>query len=211
MKKLKISISINSLSCAVDGKVILDDINFSLTSGQSITITGRNGVGKTLLLHTIMGFKASFKGKIFINGEDLSSNPSNRQEQIGYFGHKASLQIGLTPREVLKYWKAFYSSDAITSDLIKLWELPNNAVENCSKGQRKRIALARLSLMQRNIWVLDEPTTNLDPVGKEKFLELHTLHLKSGGLSIITTHEPEQFKKSKMINLDRYRGNLSQC
>ena len=65
--------------------------------------------------------------------------------------------------------------------------------------------------MQRNIWVLDEPTTNLDSVGKEKFLELHTLHLKSGGLSIITTHEPEQFKKSKMINLDGYRGNLSQC
>ena len=48
MNKAQISISINSLSCAVDGKVILDDINLSLTSGQSITITGPNGIGKTL-------------------------------------------------------------------------------------------------------------------------------------------------------------------
>ena len=137
MEKSKVSISINSLSCAVDGKVILDDINFSLTSGQSITITGRNGVGKTLLLHTIMGFKASFKGKIFINGGDLSSNPSNRQEQIGYFGHKASLQIGLTPREVLNYWKAFYSSDAITSDLIKLGSYRIMLLKNVLKVSEK--------------------------------------------------------------------------
>ena len=211
INKAQISISINSLSCTVDGKVILDDINFSLTSGQSITITGPNGVGKTLLLHVILGFKSSFKGNILINEVDFSEDPDDRQEQIGYYGHSASLQAGLTPLEIIKYWKAYYNSDAIALDLVKFWGLPNNTVDNCSAGQRKRIGLARLSMMQRNIWLLDEPTTNLDIEGKEKFLELHASHLKSGGLSIITTHEPEQFKKSKMINLDRYRGNLSQC
>ncbi len=206
MEKAQISISINSLSCAVDGKMILNDISFGLTSGHSITITGRNGVGKTLLLHTIIGFKSIFKGKIFIKEGDLSNKPLSRQEQIGYYGHRASLQNGLTPTEIINYWKVFYDSHAVTSDLIKFWNLPNITVENCSEGQRKRIALARLSLMQRKIWVLDEPTTNLDLEGKEKFLELHKLHLKSGGLSIITTHEPTQFKKRKIINLDRHRS-----
>ena len=207
MNKEQISISINSLSCAIDGKVVLDDINFSLTSGQSITITGPNGVGKTLLLHVILGFKSSFKGKILINEVDLSADPADRQEQIGYYGHRASLQAGLTPLEIIKYWKAYYDSDAVASDLVKIWDLPNNAVENCSEGQRKRIGLARLSMMQRNIWLLDEPTTNLDIEGKEKFLELHALHLKSGGLSVITTHEPSQFSKNKIINLDKYRSS----
>ena len=207
MEKAQISVSINGLSCAVDGKVILDNINFDLTSGQSISVTGPNGVGKTLLLHTIIGFKSSFKGHILINERDFSNDPSSRQEQIGYYGHRASLQAGLTPMEIINYWKEYYNSDAITSDLIKFWDLPNYTIENCSEGQRKRIALARLSLMKRNIWVLDEPTTNLDAVGKEKFLELHSIHLKSGGLSIVTTHEPAQFERNKIIILERHRDN----
>ena len=207
MEKAQISISINGLSCAVDGKVILDNINLDLTSGQSISVTGPNGVGKTLLLHTIIGFKSSFKGHILINERDFSNDPSSRQEQIGYYGHRASLQAGLTPMEIINYWKEYYNSDAITSDLIKFWDLPNYTIENCSEGQRKRIALARLSLMKRDIWVLDEPTTNLDAVGKEKFLELHSIHLKSGGVSIVTTHEPAQFERNKIIILERHRDN----
>jgi len=207
MTKKKISISIHSLSCAVDGKLLLEDINFSLTSGQSITITGPNGVGKTLLLHIILGFKSSFKGNILINEVDLSQDPDDRQEQIGYYGHSVSLQASLTPLEIMRYWKAYYNSDAIALDLVKFWGLPNNTVENCSAGQQKRIGLARLSMMQRNIWLLDEPTTNLDIEGKEKFLQMHASHLKSGGLSIITTHEPSQFNKNKIINLDKHRIN----
>ena len=204
MEKYQSSISINSLFCAVDSKVILRDINFSLISGKSITITGANGVGKTLLLNTIMGFKSLFKGKISINKIDVSNNSSNRQEQIGYFGHKASLQNGFTVMEILEYWKVYYNSDATTSDLIRFWELPNKTVENCSEGQRKRMALMRLSLMKRAIWILDEPTTNLDLVGKEKFSDIHASHLRAGGLSIITSHDPAQFEGSKIINLDRH-------
>ena len=125
MIKKKISISVHSLSCAVDGKLVLEDINFSLTSGQSITITGPNGVGKTLLLHVILGFKSSFKGNILINEVDFSEDPDNRQEQIGYYGHSASLQAGLTPLEVLKYWKAYYNSDAIAFDFCLLYTSPS--------------------------------------------------------------------------------------
>ena len=207
MEKYQSSISINSLSCAVDTKVILSDINIDLISGQSITITGPNGIGKTLLLRTIIGFNSIFKGNILINKINLSNNPSNRQEQVGYYGHKTSLQNGLSVMEIMEYWKAYYNSNANTADLIEFWELPNKFVENCSEGQRKRISLARLSLMKRNIWLLDEPTTNLDLIGKEKFLELLTSHLETGGISIIATHEPSQFDGNKIINLGRHSGN----
>jgi len=204
MKQSQSSISINSLYCAIDSKVILSDINFYLISGQSVTITGQNGVGKTLLLNTIMGFKSIFKGKISINKMDLSNDPANRQEQLGYYGHKASLHTALNVMEIVEYWKAYYNSNANTFDLIKFWDLPNKTVENCSEGQRKRIALIRLFLMRRNIWILDEPTTNLDLVGKEKFSDIHTSHLRAGGMSIITSHEPTQFEGNKIINLDRH-------
>lgn len=207
MNKEQISISINSLSCAVDGKVVLNDIDISLTSGQSIIITGPNGVGKTLLLHVILGFKSSFNGNILINEVDLSDDPTNRQELIGYYGHRVSLQAGLTPLEIIRYWKGYYNSNAVASDLVKFWELPNNTIENCSEGQRKRIGLARLSMMQRNILLLDEPTTNLDNESKKRFLEFHASHLKSGGVSIITSHEPSQFNGNKIINLNKHRSN----
>ncbi len=207
MEKSQSSISINSLSCAVDTKVILSDININLRSGQSIAITGPNGIGKTLLLRTILGFNPIFKGSILINKINFSNNPSSRQERIGYYGHKTSLQTGLTVIETMEYWKTYYDSKARTGDLIKFWELPNKIVGNCSEGQRKRISLARLSLMKRNIWLLDEPTTNLDLVGKEKFLELLTSHLEAGGLSIIATHEPSQFDGNKIINLGRHSGS----
>ena len=207
MEKSQSSISINSLSCAVDTKVILSDIDINLISGQSITITGPNGIGKTLLLRTIIGFNSIFKGNVLINKINLSNNPSIRQEQIGYYGHKTSLQTGLSVMEIMEYWKAYYNSNANTGDLIKFWELPNKFVENCSEGQRKRISLARLSLMKRNIWLLDEPTTNLDLIGKEKFLELLTSHIEAGGISIIATHEPSQFDGNKIINLGRHSGN----
>ena len=106
--------------------------------------------------------------------------------------------------EIVEYWKAYYNSDANTFDLMKFWDLPKKNVENCSEGQRKRIALVRLSLMNRNIWILDEPTTNLDIIGKKKFSEMHTSHLSAGGLSITTTHEAAQFKGHKIINLDEH-------
>ena len=102
MEKSQSSISINSLSCAVDTKVILSDININLISGQSITITGPNGIGKTLLLRTIIGFNSIFKGNVLINKINLSNNPSNRQEQIGYYGHKTSLQTGLSVMEIME-------------------------------------------------------------------------------------------------------------
>ena len=113
MIKKKISISIHSLSCAVDGKLVLEDINFSLTSGQSITITGPNGVGKTLLLHVILGFKSSFKGNILINEVDFLKTLTIDRNKLDTTGTEHLLQAGLTPLEIIKYWKAYYNSDAI--------------------------------------------------------------------------------------------------
>ena len=150
MKQAQSSISINSLYCAIDSKVILSDINFNLNSGQSITITGPNGVGKTLLLNTIVGFKSIFKGKISINKINLSNDPSNRQEHIGYYGHKVSIHTELTVMETIEYWKAYYSSDANTSELIKFWDLPNKTVESCLLYQSVKLEACHRSEVHRH-------------------------------------------------------------
>ena len=74
MKQAQSSISVNSLFCAIDSKVILSDINFDLISGEYVIVTGPNGVGKTLLLSTIIGFKSIIKGEISINKINLSND-----------------------------------------------------------------------------------------------------------------------------------------
>ena len=204
------SITLNSLNCSVGNKTILSNINFTATKGEVILITGPNGIGKSTLLKTILGLLPILKGQISINQEDYTTDPSTRQEQLNFIGHKNALQEDFTILENLRYWQSFFSSTK--TDILKLmefWDLPNIRLSNCSEGQKKKTALARLSIIGRSIWLLDEPTANLDILGQKKLKQLLESHSVTGGISIISTHNPKLFEKGKVIELSRYRPEES--
>lgn len=184
---------------------MFSNVGFTARSGDQIVIHGPNGVGKSSLLKVILGFLPIKDGKIYINGEELTYQSGDRQEFFGYIGHQDPLNNGLTVKETLEYWKSFFLNvKSDVEEIVNFWEIPDIAVERCSKGQKKRISLARVLIMNRPIWLLDEPTANLDKNGGEKVVKCLDQHSSKGGISIITTHMPELFSASAIINLSDY-------
>jgi heme exporter protein A len=175
--------------------------------GEVILLTGNNGIGKSTLLKTLLGFIPALKGRIQINQNDLTNDPGSRQEHLNYLGHKNALQEAFTVFENLSYWHTFFPSNKTNVlEIMDFWCLPNIRLNSCSEGQKKRTALARLSLIGRCIWLLDEPSTNLDKEGKKKLVQTLENHRTNGGITIVSTHNPGFFNATKIIELSAFQA-----
>ena len=199
------SINIGSLDCFIGNKTILSDINFSANKSEIIVITGPNGIGKSTLLKTILGFLPIQRGTITINDRDYTEDPESRKEKLNFVGHKNALNENFTIFENLRYWQNFFSSRKMDiSRMMDFWDLPNIKLSTCSEGQKKKVALARLSIIGRQIWLLDEPANNLDLSGQKKLVKIVKEHQINGGISIISTHSPNLFKTKTVIELSTF-------
>ena len=188
------------MDCFIGNKTILSGINFSANKSEIIVITGPNGIGKSTLLKTILGFLPIQRGSITIDDKDYTEDPETRKEKLNFVGHKNALNENLTIFENLRYWQNFFSSQKIDiSRMMDFWDLPNIKLSTCSEGQKKKVALARLSITGRHIWLLDEPANNLDLAGQKKLVKIVKEHQINGGISIISTHSPNLFKTKTVI------------
>ena len=199
------SINIGSLNCIIGNKTILSDIKFAANKSKIIVITGPNGIGKSTLLKTILGLLPIVKGNITINDRDCTNDPEGRKEKLNFIGHKNALNENFTIFENLRYWQNFFSSEKTDIyTLMDFWDLPNIKLGTCSEGQKKKTALARLSIIGRHIWLLDEPASNLDLLGQKKLVQIVKEHQIKGGISIISTHNPDLFKSKNVIELSNF-------
>jgi len=174
--------------------MLFRDLAFSVGAGEALQLEGPNGSGKTSLLRAIAGFLEPRAGIIRIrtnNGQSHSSG-EERGSFIGWLGHQDGAKSQLTPREALSFQSRYYGDAAPVDEalgrvgLSRVSDLP---VQYLSAGQKKRLALARLSLSARPLWLLDEPLASLDAAGKTFVAELVRQHCERGGLAIIATHE----------------------
>ena len=146
-----------------------------------------------------------FKGSITINDRDYTNDPESRKEKLNFIGHKNALNENFTIFENLRYWQNFFSSEKTDIyTLMDFWGLPNIKLSTCSEGQKKKTALARLSIIGRHIWLLDEPASNLDLLGQKKLVQIVKEHQIKGGISIISTHNPDLFKSKNVIELSNF-------
>jgi heme exporter protein A len=185
--------------------MLFRDLGFAVSSGQILALEGPNGAGKTSLLRAIAGFLEPREGtiRIALQGGDYIDGNEERARYIGWLGHQDGAKPQMTPLEVLGFHTHFYgcTSDVgaalKTVGLARVRELP---VQFLSAGQKRRLALARLSLSERPIWLLDEPLAALDAAGKSLVNEMIATHCRAGGLAVAATHEP--------LGLDCVRLNL---
>jgi heme exporter protein A len=172
---------------------VLRGVSLELRGGQILQLTGSNGAGKTTLLRVLCGLAYVEEGTVFWRGENVRSNMHAYHAELAYVGHEPPLKADLTARENLQYWVGMRRPLTLaqidaTLDEMGADEWRDRAVRTLSAGQRRRVALAGLSLLSVPLWLLDEPTTNLDTAGQTLVTRMIEAHVARGGLAVVAVH-----------------------
>ncbi|MFT3905155.1 MAG: heme ABC exporter ATP-binding protein CcmA [Steroidobacteraceae bacterium] len=185
---------------------LLRNLSFSVRSGQCLQVTGRNGAGKTTLLRALCGLTPLESGSVRWCGTDTQRERGVLHRELAYLGHDPALKGELSARENLYFaanLRRQVSMGAIDAALEQV-ELTarGRPVRQLSAGQRRRVALAGLLLLECALWVLDEPTSNLDVRGQQLVGELLGAHLQGGGLVLIATHQALELDPARLMSLE---------
>lgn len=182
-----IKVQAQDLFCERDAKVLFNGLSFCAQGGEIWQVVGPNGAGKTTLLRILAGLFQFYEGKVaWTEGSDKPSTA------LLYLGHRAGLREELTAAENLSWLAALHGQSqndiSMALEAVGLGGYDTVAVADMSAGQKRRVALARLWMPGKQVWILDEPFTALDVHGValiEKRLREFT---EQGGLVIYTSH-----------------------
>lgn len=187
------SLIVENLTGIRGSRVLFRNLSFRVAAGQALSLEGANGAGKTSLLRMIAGFIAPAYGTIALASNDsVIDDAEERARRIGWLGHHDAAKPQLTPREVLNFFAGLYGSNGdipAALDAVDLAAIADLPCQYLSAGQKKRLALARLKLSGRPIWLLDEPLASLDADGKSRCADMIAAHTLHGGIAIAATHE----------------------
>lgn len=188
MKSESLRLSASGLACERGGRVVFGGLDFEVGGGEALIVTGRNGAGKSSLLRQIAGLVDIAGGRIALDGGDPERT---LPEQTHYVGHLDALKPAMSVRETAEFWASYLGGAGIDEalaqlDLDDLVELP---VAYLSAGQKRRLALSRLLLVPRPVWLLDEPTVALDRASIARLVGLMEAHLAGGGIIVAATHQ----------------------
>jgi heme exporter protein A len=183
---------------------LAQDLDLSLAPGEAILLIGDNGAGKTTLLRALAGFVRPDAGRVEINGQPLSVTAG---ELIGWLGHTDGLKPAETVRQSLNFWMKVLGGEKLSSlptlralDMDRWIDRPTGRL---SRGQQRRIALARVILSNRPIWLLDEPAGPLDGQGRARLAEQVQAHRSRGGSVIAATHQVLDWPDAIQFNLGK--------
>ncbi|OFW80613.1 MAG: heme ABC exporter, ATP-binding protein CcmA [Alphaproteobacteria bacterium RIFCSPLOWO2_01_FULL_40_26] len=204
-------LTIDNLSLFKDDKKIFSALGFSVSINSALIIRGRNGCGKTSLLKIIAGISDATSGRILWGGEDVKNFRADFNGDTQFIGHKNFLKPELTAFENLRFYSKLSDTEMALDSALNFFELQNFADEKIKKlsaGWQKRVMLAKLLACPATIWLLDEPSNNLDKDGKEKLYGLIKTRIKEDGLVIMTTHDEMFFDLGHRLNLEDFEQFL---
>jgi zinc transport system ATP-binding protein len=203
-------ITVEDLSFYYDKEPVLEHINYSVDSGEFVTLTGENGAAKTTLIKASLGILQPRFGKVTIS----KTNTRGKKLRIAYLPqHIASFNAGF-PSTVYEFVKSgrfprkgwFRRLNAHDEEHIKaslnsvgMWEHRDKRIGSLSGGQKQRVAIARALVNQPDMIVADEPTGSLDSQSQEMVLEVFKSLAKAGKTVLIVTHNPEVTEYADVI------------
>ncbi len=200
----------HGLTCVRAGATIFSDLSFSLPPGGAVVLRGPNGSGKSSLLRLAAGFLAPAEGELRWEGEELHDDPDGHRARTHFVGHLDAVKAGFTVAENLAFWGRFLTgSDAAVAAALDRFGIGNLAevpARLLSAGQRRRLALARLLLGWRPLWLLDEPTVALDAPSVEVLGEVVAEHRRRGGLVMAAIHVEVPFDDADVLDLSGFRA-----
>ncbi|MFN3889930.1 MAG: heme ABC exporter ATP-binding protein CcmA [Beijerinckiaceae bacterium] len=196
---MPVLLTVDRLTLARGGRRLVADLSFSLAGGEALVVTGPNGAGKSTLLRALAGLLRPVAGSVALSGEGIDPDDP-AAAHAHYVGHADAMKSALTARENLAFWsaalggrgaqpRASASPDAVLGriGLPQVADLPTGWL---SAGQKRRVALGRLFVAPRPLWILDEPATALDRAAQGRLAGEMAAHRRGGGLIIAATHAP---------------------
>lgn len=183
---------------------VIDRVNLELNSGDLLQVEGCNGSGKTTLLRLLTTAIKPTSGRIFYQGKKLSDCRYEYCSNIIFIGHQIALKERLTPVENLDWLSPIgLSQDSINRalDLVGLRDFETAPSWSLSAGQKRRVALARLTVSNAKIWFLDEPFTAIDTQGIGLMKQLIDDHVSKGGAVVFSTHQSVDMKNVRRYSL----------
>jgi heme exporter protein A len=182
-------------------------VTFRVEAGRALAVTGANGSGKTTLLRILAGLTAPVAGSVRLNGAPMKPFDPRLREAVVFGGHLPALKDELTALENLESLTTLAGATVSRAQLVEALDrvalsrrqmLPARVL---SQGQRRRIGLARLRVLRKPLWILDEPATALDQDGTALFDAMLAEHLDGGGAAVVATHQPIELPPGRMATL----------
>ncbi|MDQ1281012.1 MAG: transporter ATP-binding protein [Thermoproteota archaeon] len=164
MQKLEL----NEVSAGYGAEEVIHRISLTITEPSIYVVLGPNGAGKTTLFRTIGGILKPFSGQAMFDDADLFYSKVARR-RIAYLSHLNALPEEMTVFNALKYYADIEGGDVEhVLDLLNLRDLKDRKFSSLSQGQKKRVSVGKIFLRERDLYLLDEPTSNVDPkISKE--------------------------------------------
>jgi heme ABC exporter ATP-binding subunit CcmA len=201
----------------------LRSLSIEIRRGESLTIVGRNGAGKTTFLKIISSIIRSYTGEVLVDGKNLKQTDEDTRRKIGFVSHESLLYKDLTVRDNLVFYARMYGvagADAKAAEMIRRVDLEAKTdvvVRALSRGMKQRASLARAFIHEPSILLLDEPFTGLDERASE-ILDRFLAEFKSGGGTLVmVTHDIERgwkladrvvvFEKGRIVHETSPRGS----
>jgi heme exporter protein A len=189
-----------NLQCERGARAVFSGVNFVLKSGELLHLTGANGSGKTSLLRMIAGLGEPAGGWLKLEGgcTELAIG-----QQAHLIAHQEAVKTALTVIENLSFWANFLGGGDTGQALASfdLERLAHFSAGLLSAGQKRRLALARLLVVPRVLWLLDEPHSGLDQASQVKLAKVMAAHLGRGGMIVAATHVPMGLEPQVHIDL----------
>ncbi|MBI3898219.1 MAG: cytochrome c biogenesis heme-transporting ATPase CcmA [Gammaproteobacteria bacterium] len=203
-------LDIVDLSCTRGDRPLFSGLGQSVAAGELLHVVGSNGSGKTTLLRTLCGLSQPAAGEVRWRGTSTRALSDTYRQDLTYLGHLDAVQGELTPPENLHALARMAGGSGKIDEALERLGLTAHRsfpAKILSQGQKRRLALARLLVLQKPLWILDEPFTALDARSCRLMTELLAEHLASQGIIVLSSHQDFDMPGAviKRIDLDQLR------
>jgi heme exporter protein A len=188
-------VRVENLAIVRGDRLLFEGLNFTLRAGQAMSLTGRNGAGKTSLIRAIAGFLRPAAGRVSFHGQDGPLEPDEaRAGGLHMAGHQDGLKTNRLAEDEFLFQARWTGAQAAgiarAREALDLDVIADLEVRKLSAGQRRRLSLARLIASPRPLWLLDEPLAPLDAGHRAAFGLMMSAHLAGGGMILAAVHDP---------------------
>lgn len=181
----------DELAARRGGRVVIAGLSLRAGPGEALLLLGSNGAGKSTLLRVLAGLLRPAAGRLTWEGEEIALDPAAHGARTRYLGHQDAIKPAVTPAEDLAFWARLRGGEPTAAlEALGLSALAGLPCRTLSAGQRRRLALARLTLGEAPLWLLDEPTLGLDTASVAQLGTLLAAHRARGGIVLAATHLP---------------------